>query len=52
MERSDSWPFRRCKFGYTPAGDHIIVLWDEVSDDPPAIYPVTAYRVKDRDIPE
>ena len=34
---------RPCCFGYTPSGDHIIVLYDQVGDD--TIYPVTAYEV-------
>jgi hypothetical protein len=36
---------RPCKFGYTSTGKHIIVIWDEVNDDPRMIYPVTAYEV-------
>jgi uncharacterized DUF497 family protein len=36
---------RPCKFGYTSTGMHIIVIWDEVNDDPRMIYPVTAYEV-------
>jgi len=36
---------RPCKFGYTSTGKHIIVVWDEVNDDPRMIYPVTAYEV-------
>jgi hypothetical protein len=36
---------RPCKFGYTSTGKHIIVIWDELSDDPRLIYPVTAYEV-------
>ncbi len=36
---------RPCKFGYTSTGKHIIVLWDELCDDPRMIYPVTAYEV-------
>ena len=34
---------RRCCFGYTPGGDHIIVVYDVVDDD--SIYPVTAFEV-------
>jgi uncharacterized DUF497 family protein len=34
---------RRCCFGYTPAGDYIIVVYDQVDDD--TIYPVTAFEV-------
>jgi len=36
---------RPCKFGHTSTGKHIIVVWDEVNDDPRIIYPVTAYEV-------
>jgi uncharacterized DUF497 family protein len=36
---------RPCKFGYTSTGKHIIVVWDEVNDDPRMIYPATAYEV-------
>jgi len=36
---------RPCKFGRTDTGKHIIVVWDEESDDPRVIYPVTAYEV-------
>jgi uncharacterized DUF497 family protein len=36
---------RPCKIGYTSTGRHIIVVWDEVNDDPRIIYPVTAYDV-------
>ena len=36
---------RPCKFGYTSTGKHVIVIWDELSDDPRMIYPVTAYEV-------
>ena len=34
---------RPCCFGYTPGGDYIIVIYDQVDDD--TIYPVTAYEV-------
>ncbi|MBX9581079.1 MAG: helix-turn-helix domain-containing protein [Gemmataceae bacterium] len=37
---------RPCKFGWTSTGKHIIVVWDDVSDDPPVVYPVTAYEVE------
>ena len=37
---------RPCKFGWTNSGKHIIVIWDEVADDPLTIYPVTAYEVQ------
>ncbi len=36
---------RPCKFGHTSTGKHIIVVWDEVNEDPRVIYPVTAYEV-------
>ena len=36
---------RPCKFGYTSTGKHIIVIWDEIDEDPLTIYPVTAYEV-------
>ena len=36
---------RPCKFGYTFSGKFILVVWDELSDDPRMIYPVTAYEV-------
>jgi hypothetical protein len=35
---------RPCKFGHTSTGKYIIVIWDELSDDPRMIYPVTAYE--------
>lgn len=34
---------RPCCFGYTPGGEFIIVVYDEVDED--AIRPVTAYEV-------
>jgi uncharacterized DUF497 family protein len=34
---------RTCCFGYTPGGDYIIVIYDELDED--TIYPVTAYEV-------
>lgn len=35
-----------CKFGWTPTGKHIVVIWDEDTEsDPPIVYPVTAYEV-------
>ena len=37
---------RPCKFGWTNTGKHIIVIWDEVYDNPLTIYPVTAYEVQ------
>ncbi len=36
---------RPCKFGYTGTGRYIFVTWDEESDDPLVVYPVTAYEV-------
>ena len=36
---------RPCKFGHTSTGKYIIVVWDEVNEDPRMIYPVTAYEV-------
>jgi hypothetical protein len=36
---------RPCKFGFTSTGRFIVVIWDEVNDDPRMIYPVTAYDV-------
>jgi uncharacterized DUF497 family protein len=36
---------RPCKFGWTSTGKHIIVVWDEVDDDPRTIYPATAYEI-------
>ena len=32
-----------CCFGYTPAGDFIIVVYEEIERN--AIYPITAYEV-------
>lgn len=34
---------RPCCFGYTPGGDYIIVMYDEIDED--TIYPVTAFEV-------
>ncbi len=34
-----------CKFGFTSTGRYIIVIWEDVNDDPRMIYPVTAYEV-------
>jgi hypothetical protein len=39
---------RPCKFGHTSTGKHIIVIWDEIDNDPDLIYPVTAYEVPER----
>ena len=40
VSRSSGFP---CVFGYTPCGEHIIVIFEELEDD--TIYPVTAYEV-------
>jgi uncharacterized DUF497 family protein len=32
-----------CVFGFTPAGEHIIVIFESIDED--SIYPVTAYHV-------
>jgi hypothetical protein len=34
---------RPCCFGYTPGGDFIIVIFEQIDAD--TIYPVTAYEV-------
>jgi len=34
---------RPCCFGYTPGGDFIIVVYEEIDED--TVYPVTAYEV-------
>lgn len=34
---------RPCCFGYTPGGEYIIVIYEQVDED--MIYPVTAYEV-------
>ena len=34
---------RHCFFGYTPDGEYIIAVYEELDDD--TIYPVTAYLV-------
>jgi hypothetical protein len=39
---------RPATFGWTHTGKHIVVIWDEVDDDPWTIYPVTAYEVPPR----
>ncbi len=36
---------RPCRFGWTSTSRHIIVIWEDVNDDPRMIYPVTAYEV-------
>ncbi|HEV3122845.1 MAG TPA: hypothetical protein VGY53_13115, partial [Isosphaeraceae bacterium] len=33
-------------FGWTTTGRHILVIWEEINDDPRMIYPVTAYPVE------
>jgi hypothetical protein len=33
-------------FGWTEAGQHILVIWEEINDDPRMVYPVTANPVK------
>lgn len=38
---------RPCKFGYTSTGKYIMVVWDEMCDDPRMIYPVTAYETRE-----
>jgi hypothetical protein len=39
-----SWSSGRpCCFGYTPSGDYIIVVFDQIDDD--TVYPVTAFEV-------
>jgi hypothetical protein len=32
-------------FGWTTTGRHIIVIWDELNDDPRMVRPITAYDV-------
>jgi uncharacterized DUF497 family protein len=34
---------RPCCFGYTPSGEHLIVIYETINRD--AVYPVTAYHV-------
>ena len=34
---------RPCCFGYTPGGDFIIVVYEEIDEE--TIYPITAYEV-------
>ena len=36
---------RSGRFGYTTTGRYILAFWDIASDDPPVVYPVTAYEV-------
>ena len=42
-EGTSSSTGRACCFGYTPAGDFIIVIYEQVDED--TVYPVTAYEV-------
>ena len=34
---------RPCVFGFTPAGEYIIVVFESIGED--SIYPITAYHV-------
>jgi len=34
---------RPCVFGFTPAGEYIIVIFEPVDED--SIYPITAYHI-------
>ena len=36
---------RPCKIGHTSTGRQIIVVWEDVTDDPRTVYPVTAYEI-------
>jgi hypothetical protein len=36
---------RPVRFGWTSTGKHIVVVWEELCDDPLIVYPVTAYEV-------
>ena len=36
---------RPTAFGWTPAGERLAVVFEEMSDDPRMGYPITAYRV-------
>jgi len=36
---------RPATFGWTSTGKHIIVIWEEIHDDPLTAYPVTSYEV-------
>ena len=36
---------RPCVFGFTPADEYIIVIFESISED--SIYPVTAYHVRE-----
>ncbi len=35
---------RPITFGRTTTGKHLAVVWEEVTDDPRMVYPVTAYE--------
>jgi hypothetical protein len=37
---------RPLAFGWTSAGERIAVVFEEVSDDPRMLYPITAYPVR------
>ena len=37
---------RPCCFGYTPGGDFIIVVYEQMDSD--TIYPITAYEMAER----
>ena len=39
---------RPATYGWTSTGKHILVIWEEVNDDPLTAYPVTAYEVPPR----
>jgi len=39
---------RPATFGWTRTGRYIIVIWENVDDDPWTIYPVTAFEVSPR----
>ncbi len=34
---------RPITFGWTSQGRYLAVVWELINDDPPAIYPITAY---------
>ena len=36
---------RPCRIGLTSTGRFVFVCWEVVEDDPPIIYPVTAYEI-------
>ena len=37
---------RPCCFGHTPAGDWILVVYEQIDEE--TVYPVTAYEVPER----